>query len=215
MPTILGIDEAGRGAVIGPLVLAGALIEDKNIPKLEQLKVRDSKELSPRQREMLFNKIKTVLLTYEIIKLSPREIDNAVQSKHTNLNWLEADKSALIINKLEPDKAVLDCPSPNCRAYMNFIREKLKNKNLKIVAEHKADQKYKIVSAASILAKVVRDLEIEKIKQKYGDCGPGYPANEITQRFLKENKDKHLDIIRYSWATMKNAKRNEKQETLF
>ena len=148
MVLISGIDEAGRGPVIGPLVIAGVSIEEKDLNKLKRFGVRDSKLLSPRQREDLFDKIINTVKKYKVIIIQPDEIDSALKSKNLNLNWLEAIKSAEIINSLKPKKVIVDCPSNNITAYKNFLRKHLGNKKTKLVLEHKADLKYVIVSAA-------------------------------------------------------------------
>lgn len=202
MVSVLGIDEAGRGPVIGPLIIAGVMIkegEEKNLGE-----VKDSKLLTHKKRiEFSENIIKNS--KYFLIQVEPEEIDKAVESETgMNLNWLEAHKQAEIINKLNPQKAIIDCPSINCKAYEAYLRKLLNNKEIILVVEHKADFKYPVCSAASILAKVRREEEIEKLKQKYGDFGPGYPSNEITQNFVKENWDKFPEIFRHSWSTYKN-----------
>jgi ribonuclease HII len=215
MVTLVGIDEAGRGPVIGPLVLAGVKIKEKDEKNLKELGAKDSKLLSPNQRENLFEKILKAVGSYKIIILSPQEIDKAVSSKKTNLNWLEADNSAKIINHLKPDKAILDCPSNNIKKYTAYIKFKLKV-NAKIIAEHKADFKYPVVSAASIIAKVTRDGEIEKIKKKIGiDFGSGYPADPLTVSFMEKYYNVYPEIFRKSWESYKKIINKSNQKNLF
>jgi len=215
MTLICGIDEAGRGPVIGPMVMSGILIEESNIPKLKSLGVKDSKLLTKQQRNLLFKKIIKTVKDYKIIIIPPKEIDNALESDHLNLNWLEAHKSAEIINKLKPDKVIVDSPSNNCEAYTRYLRKLLHNpKSLQLICIHKADVKHPEVGAASILAKVTRDKEMEKIQEKYGNCGPGYMSNEITQKFLAKNWEKHPEIFRHSWISYKNHKQAKFQKTL-
>jgi len=213
MTLVCGIDESGRGPVIGPMVMAGITIEESNIPKLKSLGVKDSKLLTKKKREYLFNKIKKTVKSYKIIIVPPKEIDNALESDDLNLNWLEAHKSAEIINKLKPEKAILDCPSNNTKAYKSYVKALLKNKT-ELIVEHKADINYIESGAASILAKVTRDREMEKIQKKYGNTGPGYPSNETTQKFLKENWEKHPEIFRKTWASYKKHKQTKHQKTL-
>jgi len=214
MAMIVGIDEAGRGPVIGPLVICGVLIDEKDEIKLKNIGVKDSKLLSPKQREELFEKVKSAVKKYEILIIQPENIDAAVESQELNLNWLEAEVSAQIINKLKPEKAILDCPSTNTKAYSDYLRKKI-NIDIEIVAEHKADVNYPVVSAASILAKVTRDSEIEKIKKKIGvNLGSGYPSDEITQNFLKKNWDKYPEIFRKSWSTYKKVAEAKDQRAL-
>jgi ribonuclease HII len=114
-----------------------------------------------------------------------------------------------------PDKAVLDCPSPNIRAYKEYVKKQLDDKKIKIIAEHKADVKYPVVSAASILAKVTRDREIEKLKKKIGmNFGSGYPSDAITKGFLKKHYKDFPDIFRKTWASYKKVAGDKKQKNL-
>ncbi len=204
---IAGIEEAGRGPVIGPMVMVGLLVREENEKHLREIGVKDSKMLSPRQREELYKEIMQYVEKYEIVILEPKDIDDAVLSRTSNLNHLEADTTIRIINKLNPNKAILDCPSTNTVAYANEIRKGLRNESIIIQAEHKADVKYPIVSAASIIAKVTRDKEVAKLqKQIVDDIGSGYPADPRTQDFLKRNYNnpKLAHIFRKSWASYKN-----------
>lgn len=215
MALICGIDEAGRGPVIGPLVMCGILIGDEEEIKLRKLKVRDSKLLTPKQREDLFEKIKKAAENYRIIIVEPAEIDSALKSDHLNLNWLEAEKSAEIINFLSPDKAIIDSPSNNTEKYKQYLRKRLLNKNTELVVEHKADVNHPVVSAASILAKVTRDREIEKIKKLVGeDFGSGYSHDPVTRKFVERYHDKFPGIFRESWSTHKTAADAKKQKKL-
>ena len=198
---ICGIDEAGRGPIIGPLVMCGLLVKEEDENKLVKLKVKDSKLLTKIKRESMFDKIKDISYRYEVIVIYPDEIDRAVH-KHDglNLNKLEALKSAEILNLLNPDKVIIDAPSNNIRSYKEFIVNKIKNKSMEIVLEHKADMNYPVVSAASIIAKVTRDNEIEKIKKKIKiDFGSGYMADPKTIDFLEKHYETHEKIFRKSW----------------
>ena len=209
---IAGVEEAGRGPVIGPMVMAIASINEKDEFKLKALGVKDSKLLTPHQREKLYEQIKD-LCKYETIKVSPAEIDRAVESDESNLNWLEADKTAILINKMKPDKVTLDCPSTNLVDYKRYIQKKLKYKP-KMFVEHKADLKYTIVAAASILAKVERDREIMKLKKEHKvEFGSGYPSDPLTVEFTRNNFNKY-PFFRQSWDTWQKAKKHGGQKKL-
>jgi len=215
MPLLCGIDEAGRGPVMGPMVMAGVFIEERDLPELKSLGVKDSKLLTAKQREHLFPKIIGLVKNYKIIIIPPKEIDDALESDELNLNWLEAHKAAEIINGYSPDRVIVDSPSNNCEAYTRYLRNLLKKpESLKLICIHKADVKHPEVSAASILAKVTRDKEMEKIQKQYGNTGPGYMSNEITRKFLEENWEKHPEIFRRSWIPYKNHKHLKLQKTL-
>ncbi len=213
---ILGIDEAGRGAVIGPLVICGALIEEKKIANLKKLKVRDSKELSPLQRVGLKGPIEETLSGFELVRIGPEEIDSS-RISGTNLNELEVKKMARIINNFQPDKVYVDAVDPIEKKFASRLKKYLRV-DTEIIAKHEADKKFPIVSAASILAKVARDSDIEEIKRIYGeDIGSGYPSDPITKSFLsswlKEHK-KLPKIVRKTWSTVSGAIQKEKQKTL-
>jgi len=214
MVNVLGIDEAGKGPVLGSLFICGVLIKEKDTFKLKKIGVKDSKLLTHKKRVELAKGIKKIAKKYKIVQIKPEEIDRAVSHDHgMNLNWLEAHKTALIINELKPDKAIIDCPSPNTRKYGEYLLNLLNNKNVELIVEHKAE-KYYPVGAASILAKCAREEEMDDIKKKYGNTGPGYSSNAVTQKFVKENFDKHPEIFRKSWSTWKNHNQAKNQKKL-
>jgi len=211
---ICGIDEAGRGPVIGPIVMAGCMLNEEDLVKLVKLGVKDSKLLTIKQREFLFEEIKKIC-KYKIIVTSPKEIDSALLSEDLNLNLLEAHKSAEIINELKPDTAIVDCPSNNVVNYTRYLLDLLNNKKIKLVVEHKADLNHVIVGAGSILAKVTRDREIEKIKKKINiDFGSGYPSDPKTKAFVEKYHSKYPGIFRETWSTHKTAKEIKNQKKL-
>ena len=200
---ICGIDEAGRGPIIGPMVIAGSAANEKVIEKLKELGVKDSKLLSKKRREELFKEIKEIT-NYEIIVLSANKIDE-YNFSGTNLNQMEAKYISKIIEKLNPELSIIDSPEPNPKKFEKMIQDKL-SKKYNLLAEHKADSNHTIAAAASILAKVTRDNEIEEIKSKVGEnIGSGYPSDPNTKKFLEKNFrgpiNKHL---RKCWKTYKN-----------
>ena len=206
---IIGIDDSGRGPLIGPMILAGVLVDAEQEKILKKHDVKDSKMLTHAQRLELGKIIEKNIIDKKIVKASPKEIDEAVNSG-TNLNTLEAMKTAEIINyftkKNKKISIVVDCPSNNKRMWSNKMMTFLENmENLDIRCEHKADRDYVAVSAASILAKNMREEEVAKIKKEYGDIGSGYPADPVTKEFLKMNGKKlaNSGIFRKSWATWK------------
>jgi len=218
----LGIDDAGRGPVIGPMILAGCLLKKDVEKELKNLGVRDSKQLTHRRREFLSKIIKQKAETFEINLTSPSEIDKTNAQK-VKLNELEAIKCAKIINKInkgnEKIKVVIDCPSPNIRKWTDYLKTHIDNlSNLDISCEHKADKNHVSVAAASILAKTKRENEITKLKKKYGSqIGSGYTSDPLTCRFVEKhaNKFKNDDLFRLTWETWKRASNNKKQRKLF
>ncbi|MBI5797416.1 ribonuclease HII [Candidatus Woesearchaeota archaeon] len=182
MALVFGCDEAGRGPVIGPLVMCGVVVEDKDLAKLVEMGVKDSKLLTPKKREALFEPIKALVKKYKLIIIEPAEIDEAVNSKTTNLNNLEAIKTAMILNELKPDKAIVDCPSNNIPAYTAFLKAMLQYP-VDLTLEHNAE-KHVQVAAASILAKVTRDRIIENLNKEYGEFG----SLQFNEEILIEHK---------------------------
>ncbi|MHA1783972.1 MAG: ribonuclease HII [Candidatus Helarchaeota archaeon] len=216
---IAGIEEAGRGPVIGPMVMAIMATSDDQLDFLQEVGVTDSKKLSKIKREKI-SKILIQKFYHEIEIISPKTIDNALRSPKTNLNILEGEISSLLFNKLNLkitiDEVYIDCPSTNIKAYRELFEKNIVTKSkIKIIAEHKADVNYLIVGAASILAKVTRDREIEKIKDEIGhDFGSGYPSDPKTIAFLKKYY-KDYDIFRTSWSTYKKVIKRKNQKVLF
>jgi ribonuclease HII len=213
MTKVLGIDEAGRGPVIGPLVMAGVMIEEGQEKMLGE--VKDSK-LIPHPKRLKLDQHLRENFEHKVVITSPEEIDKALNSTDLNLNWLEAHKQAEIINALNPDVAIIDCPSTNPPKFEEYLRNLLNNKEIKLIVEHKADAIYPVCSAASILAKVERENQVDKLKEKYGNTGSGYPADPNTKAFIKDNWNKHPEIFRKTWATYKKIAEQEKanQQTL-
>jgi len=199
---ILGVDEAGRGPVLGPMVICGALIHEEDVEVLLEFGVRDSKLLTPHRREELYDELVRALRSYRLVEVWPREIDEAVGSG--GLNRLEARIAADLIRELRPDVAILDAPGRYPRSYAFEVKRRLEGIEVEIVSENKADVNYPVVSAASILAKVHRDRIIERLKEEYGDFGSGYAGDERTIRFLREwvrEKGSLPQIARRSWLT--------------
>lgn len=202
---VAGVEEAGRGPVIGPLVMAIVACKDSKLKELEKLGVKDSKQLKIQEINFLYKKIKEICETKTIITNS-RELDIALMSNQLNLNQLEALVTARLISKLEFDEVMLDCPMVNANKYIAYVSHHLKKPiKGKIKAENKADEKYVIVAAASIVAKAVREREIMLLKKEHKvDFGSGYPSDPKTINFLKENYDKY-DFFRKSWKTYKKV----------
>jgi ribonuclease HII len=172
--------------------------------------VKDSKLLSPHRRKVLVVEIKKTVLRFQVVKLWPDEIDSVVQNggRLRRLNRLEAQTMARVIEALKPDIAYVDASDVSEERFKEHILECLTTK-VKIISKHKADRNYPIVGAASIIAKVERDEEIERLKEVYGDFGSGYPGDPKTIRFLEECIEKsgeYPEFVRRSWKPAKRTK---------
>lgn len=206
---IVGIDEAGRGPVIGPMVIAGVKGRMEDFEGIGF----DSKSISARKREELFDKIKKAAIDYVILKIDADELNRLMERK--NLNVIEMEKFGKIIDALKPEVAYIDAPEADTEKFKRKLAG-FYNHKCKIIAENKADEKYPIVGAASILAKVVRDREMEKISEELGiDLGSGYPGDERTaekiEKLIRDGKNKY---IRERWATVRAAREKIEQRRL-
>lgn len=199
MDLILGIDEAGRGPVIGPLVLVGVLIDSSKLEELIRLGVKDSKRLSRPQRALIAKQITSLASKIRLISISPQELEG-------NINEIELAATAQLIRELSADKVYLDVPVPlrGISRYVCELQRRLRGTQAEIIAENRADAKYSVVAAASILAKVERDRAIIELREKYGDFGWGYPSESKTQSFLKDWYLAHREFppyVRRRWLT--------------
>lgn len=218
---VLGIDDAGRGPVIGPMVIAGCLMTEEIEKELKEIGVKDSKQLTQKRREFLAEKIKEKAMAFEVIVIHASDIDKQ-HAEGINLNRIEAIASSNIINKINKGfdkiKVIIDCPSPTISKWQDFVKTKTKElSNLDISCEHKADKNHPCVSAASILAKCTREIEMDKLKEKYGkEIGSGYPADPLTCRFLAKYAEKYKEdgLFRQTWSTWKKACENIEQRKL-
>ena len=214
---ICGVDEAGRGAVLGPLVIAGVSFREKDLPKLKRLGVRDSKELTPKQREHMAGRIEKIAKDVVVIKVGPCKIDS-YNRQGVNLNRVEAMKMTTVIDCLNAHKAYIDGPELNLGKFKRILVKMVKNET-DLVVEHKADVNYPVVSAASIIAKVERDNEMEELRKKYGADGTGYPSDERTINWMKSYLKEHKKfpeegLVRHTWMTTKGLLGNYRQRRL-
>jgi ribonuclease HII len=213
---ICGADEAGRGPCFGPLVVAGLLVD--NDSELVRIGVADSKQLTPKRREQLAPIIQKLASKYEIIVMPAADIDDL--RKTMTLNELEVFVYSKIIEKLHPDVCYVDAVDVKEERFGRDILSHLSYKP-RIISEHKADAKYPIVGAASILAKVTRDEHVKRIASEIEPrlnlpLGSGYPSDPITKKFLKAWVTQFGELppyVRRSWETCqqlikeKNTKR--------
>lgn len=201
---ICGVDEAGRGSMIGPLVIAGVAIKKSKIKNLADLGVRDSKKLTPLARERLYKKITRLVDDYTVSKISTKQIDAHVL-KH-QLNHLEAVHMAKVIKKLQPSVSYVDACDVNATRFGQELTKLAKTGKIK--SRHHADSRFLVVSAASIVAKVTRDRAIVKLNF---ELGSGYPSDAKTVQFVRDWFCKYgqmPDFVRKSWAPVKLVVKN-------
>jgi len=204
MTLIMGIDEAGRGALIGPLVVAGVVVSKEKEALLKKIGVKDSKMLTPKRREELAAKIEEIADNILVIRVQPCRIDK-LRSEGVKLDMIEAIKMAEIIEMGSANKVYVDALTSNPKKFQGKIMEHLRTAEPEFVVENYADETYPVVSAASIIAKVERDKVIEEIKKKVKyDFGVGYSHDGRTIKFVEEMIKRRKPLpafIRQSWIT--------------
>ncbi len=191
---ISGIDEAGRGPVLGPMVISIFLIEKERESEIFSFGVKDSKKLPLKKREEIFEKILKNNFNFDYFIISPEEIDKF------SLNKIFIEKVLIFSRRHKTDKIYIDAP-----CHKNKCKElSLKLSNLtgkEIVAINRADELIPVVSASSIVSKVIRDREVGRLHKIYGDFGSGYPSDRKTIEWLLKNKDiaAKSGILRKKW----------------
>ncbi len=216
MGIIAGVDEAGRGPVLGPLVICAFACAEGQEKTLRELGARDSKTIQPAAREKTAARLKH--FPHALVEISAEEITRAMRSK-VSLNELEAEKAvgalAKLQKKLGAEKIAavfIDSPDPNPRKFEQRIKKYWHKQKLPagaaIVAENHADSKYAIVGAASVMAKTLREKRVGELHKQFGDFGSGYPSDERTMEFLRKHVgDAALkQHVRWEWGTLKKIK---------
>ncbi len=214
---ISGIDEAGKGPVLGPMCVAGILLNRTRTNELSRIGVKDSKQLTGKKREVLAGEIKKIVQEYFILEVSPSLIDEL--RKIMTMNEIMVICFTEVLEKLRPDHVFVDAADVIANRFGENIKEKYSGE-ISITSEHKADEKYPIVSAASILAKVQRDSLVKQLEDEVGmEIGSGYPADPKTIVFLEnwvKDNNSLPSFARYSWETSKRIleKYDRNQKTL-
>ena len=195
---VCGLDEAGRGPMVGPLVVGAVWSADPET--LRQIGARDSKQLSPRKREMLYDEIAGTADHWEVVHVSAQELDARMQ--RFNLNEVEMRMFAEAALRSPCDLVQVDCPEVNTRRFGLELSSMING--IEVDAENKADALFPCVSAASIMAKVTRDRMIEDIKAELGvDVGSGYPSDPVTRDYVETWINKHHSLPPHARGTWK------------
>lgn len=191
----LGLDEAGRGAVLGPLVVGGFVVDADRVAALKAAGATDSKVLSAKRREGLIAPLGAIG-EHQVIHISPAEIDAE------NINTLEEHAFVAIIRAHRPDGVIIDAPC-HPRAIPAFTARLLARLDYvpELVIEPKADLNHAPCGAASIFAKVSRDAVIKTL----GPVGSGYPSDPVTRAWIAgyiADKAPLPDCVRKRWGTL-------------
>jgi ribonuclease HII len=204
-----GVDEAGKGAVLGPMVVAGVGCED--LEEIASLGVRDSKLLSPARREELYAVIRA-RFPIAVLVIPPDQIDH----RGGTMNRLMVHAHAKVINELHPEIAYVDACDVIAARYGCMVGNRLEF-SCRVIAEHHADENRPLVSAASIVAKVTRDAAIKELSAIHGEIGSGYPSDPATVRYLEAfigSSGSPPPFARKTWNTIHNLIAKAEQATL-
>jgi ribonuclease HII len=211
---IVGVDEAGRGSFVGPLVVGAFAMDDSALEAIRACGARDSKQLSPSAREAVYE-----LLgrwgTRASITLQPRTVDRAVQNG--GLNELEADAFGDVIRQVGAEEARVDACDTNAARFGLRVARRA-GTGVRVIARHHADRDDPVVGAASIVAKVRRDRALARLRRTLGDAlGSGYPSDAQTIEFVRCHLARGGAAptwLRASWSTMTRVKRTPPAVTL-
>lgn len=217
MVKVLGIDEAGRGPVLGSMFIGGFLIEENDTSKLEDIGAKDSKKLSDKKRESIRDKLDSIGDVY-LEEFTASSIDRMMDVM--SINDIELKGFADVIDRAEPDKVIMDLPEPDAKKFIGKIKDLMDTDyhQVEFVAEHGADDKYPVVSAASIVAKSARESHVEDLHSKYGyDFASGYPHDKPTIEFIEKYIEQEGELpseTRKSWSTAQRLVKQSKQNSL-
>jgi ribonuclease HII len=204
---LLGVDEAGKGPVIGSMFVVGVVVVEEKLFDLAALGVKDSKQLAPAKRELLARKILGLAEDHYVLEVTTETIDQLRQV--LTMNDIMVRAHSQVVSKLSADRAILDAADVDEQRFGERVR-KASGTTMEVIAQHRADQNYLVVSAASILAKTKRDQSMRELEREIGcSIGSGYPADPNTLAFLEQWVAEKGDLpgfVRKSWATAQRIK---------
>ena len=216
MPLSVGLDEAGRGAVLGPLVIGCVAANDADRRWFAKQNVRDSKIVPPDERTFLAERIRE-RCWFSLRVCLPIEIDAAVRDRAFTLNGLECSGMAELLKKFREQhpkveaRMTVDACSINAEGFRKQLLTACDwSHDTPLRSWHGADKRDRTVAAASILAKFERERLLDEIKARLEtDFGCGYPHDEKTREFVRR-ADMNSAHVRWSWKTassLSSAKR--------
>jgi ribonuclease HII len=214
---VAGVDEAGRGACLGPLTVGVTVFDKRDEEALLDMGIKDSKLLTQEKRLELMPQVQKLAKEWNFSHVFPEELNLLMNRK--SLNEIEAMRMGLLLNNLErkPDMIIVDACDPVAESFTRRLKKYISFKTV-IKSEHKADLNHPIVGAASIIAKVNRDLEIENLAKEHGELGCGYSHDEKTIAFIEKYLEKHDKLpvfARSHWSTTQRLEQKRFQQKLF
>ena len=213
---VVGIDEAGRGPVIGSMFIGGFMVEESELDEVEDLGVKDSKKLSDEKRESLDEKLREMGEPF-LKEITASEIGDL--GGVMCLNVIEVQGFTDVIERSDADKVIVDLPEPDGDRFISKMKRELPARfsDRDFIAEHEADDNFSIVSAASIIAKSARENHVSELQKKYGyDFKSGYPHDKPTLTFLEDYLDEKGKLppeTRLSWSTAERIVKENSQKS--
>lgn len=209
---IVGIDEAGKGPVVGSMAIAAVRVPDSQVLPDGLI---DSKQLEPQERKTISERLHALdAIQISTSLVPPDEIDEPATNMNTLTVTAHGRTAATII---EPNDIVFaDAADTNQARFARRLRAELPHQ-VNLNAEHKADENHPITAAASIIAKVTRDSHVTALKSRYGEIGSGYPNDPKTTSFLTEYVKQHDElppVARKSWSTSQKILARHSQNKL-
>jgi ribonuclease HII len=206
----LGVDEAGKGPVLGSMFAACV----RSTPEVLPEAVADSKRLSAEQRERLAREVREQADGVSVVEIPVERIDDP----ETDMNELTVRAHARALDALGDDglKGYVDAADTNAVRFERRVSKRV-GPTLDLRAEHGADESYAVVSAASIVAKVERDAHIGELTAEYGELGSGYPSDSTTREFLHSFVQSEGELpacARRSWQTSQDMLADLDQSSL-
>ena len=205
---IAGVDEAGRGCVVGPMVVSGVLLRPASLDRLREAGVRDSKRLTAKARRRLCRVILKEAVKVAYVVATPFLIDMYVGFKRAlkGLNALELEAMAYIVEELKASKVYIDCPDVNIERFLKALKHRITYR-VELVVSHREHDNHPALASASIAAKVLRDEIVRLLKSVYGDFGSGYPSDLKTRSFIRRvcAGGRVPPCVRRSWKTLRLA----------
>lgn len=196
----VGVDEAGKGPVLGSMFVAAVRIDPAEIPE----DVDDSKRLTASRREELAETLRERAEAITVVEIPVERIDDP----ETDMNELTVSghASALESAAAEGCECYLDAGDTNAVRFERRVGERV-GVDVELRAEHGADETYPVVGAASIIAKSAREEHVSTLESEYGSVGSGYPGDETTRTFLREfvrEREALPSCARESWQTSRD-----------
>jgi ribonuclease HII len=199
-----GVDEAGRGPVLGAMFAAAVVADPDALPD----GVRDSKRLTPERREEIAAALRAdSAVSIGVASVAPAAIDDSESDVNTLTVGAQADALARALDGTDCSRGVVDACDTDEERFGARVADRL-DADVTLRAEHGADDAYPLVSAASVVAKVERDAHVADLAAEYGEVGSGYPGDETTREFLREYVEAHGDLpdcARRSWGTCEDV----------